>query len=140
MAATLVNGEAYDYVNITFGVLNNPSVAGVGAIKYKLKQEKKLNYFTGKYPVSASEGQVTFEASITLEEKEIRRILNDLGVPDLTQIPPSTVTVAYMVGLDEIVDVLSYVRFTGQGIDVKSGDMGMSQELELSIAGIEFGR
>ena len=37
MAATLVNGEAYDYVNITFGVLNNPSVAGVGAIKYKLK-------------------------------------------------------------------------------------------------------
>jgi len=140
MAQILVNGDAYDWVNITFGILNSPSVAGVGAIKYKVKQDKKLNYATGKYPVSASEGQVTYEASITLEEKEIRRILNDLGVSDLTQIPPSTVTVAYMVGLQEVVDVLSYVRFTGQGIDAKSGDMGMMQELELSIAGIQFGR
>jgi hypothetical protein len=138
----LVNGNAYDWVSITISLLGNEAVAGVASITYKDKQEKKDNYYSGKFPTSRGRGQVKYEASIELEEVEIRRILTRANVNGLKDVPPFTIVVSYLPegAVVPVIDIITFAEFTGQSVETKAGDTGLAQKCELIIAGIKWGK
>ena len=138
----LVNGNAYDWVSMTFSLLGNHNIKGVASIMYKDMQEKKDNYGSGKFPTSRGRGQVKYEGSIELEEVEIRRILTAAGVNGLKDVPPFSIVVSYLPEgqVVPVVDKIGYVEFTGQSVETKAGDTGLFQKCTLIIAGIKWGK
>jgi len=140
MNIPLINGEAYDWASIQVNILGN-LVSGITSVNYEEKQEKVNNYGSGVEPVSRGRGKVEYTGKITLEEKEVRRILAALPAgKQLRHVPPFTITVSYLVGGKVVTDKVKNCEFTGQKIDAKSGDTTVEQELELVVAGIEWGR
>ena len=142
MAQTYINGEAYAWVKTTFGLLNNPIVIGVAAIKYDRKKTIVNHYLTGEEPQSYGEGKAEYECSIKLDEVEVRRILSSIpsGLPrKLSAIPPFTVTVSYRNGNKVTTDKIYNWRFLADGVDAKEGDTNIMREIPSMCAGIDYG-
>jgi hypothetical protein len=136
----IINGQAYDWASASCHLLGQV-VNGITAVNYGEKQEKTNNYGSGVQPSSRGRGKVEYESKITLEEKEVRRILAAMPAgKNLRHIPPFTITVSYLVGEKVVTDKVLNAEFTGQKIDIKQGDTTIEQELELVIAGISWGR
>jgi hypothetical protein len=136
----IINGQAYDWASIDFHLLG-AKVYGVTAIEYSEKQEKVNNYASGTEPSSRGRGKVEYTGKITLEEKEVRRVLAALPKgKNLRHIPPFTITVSYLVGTQPVTDKVLMCEFTGQSVKAKTGDTSMENELELVVGGIQWGR
>lgn len=136
----IINGQSYDWASIDFQLLG-AKMQGVTAIEYSEKQDKVNNYGSGSEPSSRGRGKVEYSGKITLEEKEVRRILAILPKgKNLRHIPPFTITVGYLVGTQPITDQVLLCEFTGQSIKTKTGDTGIENELELVVGGIKWGR
>lgn len=85
MAPPLINGKAYDYVNITMLILNIP-VVGITAINYEETQEKVNNFGTGNNAVSrghgAKDGTGSFDISMN-ETEAIRAAASSRSLLDI---------------------------------------------------------
>lgn len=136
----LINGQAFDWASVSlraFGV----DIKGVTEINYKNKQDKKNNYGAGVEPTSRGRAKKEYEADITLEETEVRRILAAMPqTQSLLDVPPFEIIVTYMVGTKTYVDKISNAEFLEEGVAVKEGDTNIVRKLPLIIAGIKWGR
>lgn len=136
----LINGDAFDWASITFFFLG-VNFKGVTEINYTKKREKKNNYAAGHEPSQRGRGRTEYEADITLEETEVRRILNALPKgQSLVDVPPFQIVVSYMVGTTTYTDIIKNVEFVSEGVAVKEGDTTIARKLPLIVAGIDFGR
>ncbi|CAN5436347.1 hypothetical protein BH09BAC1_BH09BAC1_04970 [soil metagenome] len=138
--APLINGQSFDWQSAKFTFLG-ATFAGITAISYSRKQAKENNYGSGSEPVSRGRGRTEYEGGMTLEEVEVRRILQQLQRgQSLIDVPPFDVTVTWVVGTRTYTDILHMCEFVDEGIDVKEGDTTVARELELIIGGITFGK
>lgn len=136
----LINGQAFDWASVTIQMLG-VTIKGVTEINYKVKQAKKNNPGSGVEPSSRGRGGREYEADVTIEEVEVRRILAALPADQsLVDVPPFQIVVSYMVGTKVYTDKIKNVEFTEEGVAIKEGDTGLVRKLPLIIAGIGWGR
>lgn len=133
----VINGESYSWANIVLNLFGR-SIEGVSAISYKRKQDKQNNYGRGNKPVSRGRGKVEFEASITLENKEVEAILALLPPgKSLLDIKPFPIVVSFSGdGVALRTHTLQYCEFTEDGIDSKTGDTMIDRVLPLIVGDI----
>lgn len=136
----LINGQAYDWASVTINMFGMP-IKGITEINYKVKQDKKNNYAAGVEPSSRGRAKKEYEADITLEEVEVRRILAALPAnQSLVDIAPFPIVVSYMVGTKTVIDKIMNCEFMEEGVATKEGDTTLVRKLPLIIAGITWGR
>lgn len=119
----LINGTAYSFADIDINILG-AIVEGFTAISYGVRRTKTNNYGRRELPTSRSRGNKEFEGSITLEMKEVQRIMALLPAgKDLTDIAPFPIIVSFVN--DDNIQVnhkLLYCEFTEQMIDSSQND------------------
>ncbi len=137
----LINGRAYDWASLKLRLLGQ-LVLGVTAVSYEETQEKVNNYGAGTLPVSRGLGKIEPKASLTLEMKELERIMASAkaqGLQRLQDIPPFPVVVAYLNEANVVVThTLNNCEFTNNKREVKSGDTQIEVELELILSHITW--
>ena len=133
------NSEEYGFADITVVFLGRPVIT-LRRIRYKVMQQKDNIYGKGKLPVARGRGQKTFEGNIGLLHSDLRALLVSVGGgDDVLSIKPFDVIVNYgpLVGLQST-DILKYVEFTEQEVDVKQGDMFTEVDMPIIIGDIQF--
>ncbi|MDO7877378.1 hypothetical protein Q5H93_21735 [Hymenobacter sp. ASUV-10] len=133
-----INGRAYDWASIKLQLLGQ-TVAGITAISYGVKQEKVNNYGAGVNPVSRGYGKREPNASITLEMKEVERIMAALPPGgSLLDIPPFPIPVAYVNASNQLIThTIMNAEFTENKREIKTGDTNIEVELPLVVSHIE---
>lgn len=132
----LINGTAYTWNSITLPLFGVP-VQGITEISYKKKQTKTNNYGKGSEPVSRGRGKKEYEASITLEMKEVEWLkLKASG--SLLDIKPFDIPVVFSGdGVALTTHTLIACEFTEVGIESKNGDTEINVTLPLILGGIK---
>jgi hypothetical protein len=136
----MLNGRAYDWASVRMQLLGI-TIMGVTAIAYDDKQNKVNNFGAGSLPVSRGYGQKEANASITVEMKELERIMAAAKAKGQTlqDIGPFTITVAYRNESNLVIThKLLNVEFTNNKRDMKAGDTSVMVELELIISHIQW--
>lgn len=136
----LINGKEYSSNDVRVEMFG-ARVFGVTEISYSEKEGKKNLKGFGKEPIARIDGDMDYEASLTIMLKENLNILR--AIPKgkkLTDIPPFPITVAYV---DEsgsnvtVIDKLKACQFLGNGREVKTGE-GIMVKHDLIPGGIDF--
>lgn len=139
MSQVLINGRSYGWASISVKLLGR-TVEGITAISYTTRRNKTNNNGRGGVPVSRGRGSKEYEASMTLEMKEVRAII--AGLPkgkDLTDIAPFEVVVSYQDDANVIVnDTLHNFEFTEHPQTAAEGDTSIVMELPGIISGISY--
>lgn len=139
MPQVLINGQSYGWSSISVKFLGR-LVEGITAISYTTTREKTNNNGRGGVPVSRGRGSKTYEASMTLEMKEVRAIIASLPKgKDLTDIAPFEVVVSYIDAANLLVqDTLHNFEFTTHPQTAAEGDASILIELPGIISGISY--
>jgi hypothetical protein len=137
----LINGRAYDWASMRPQVLGQ-TVAGITAISYEDTQEKVNNMGAGTLPVSRGYGKYEAKASLTLEAKEVERLMaaaRAQGLTRLQDIPPFNIPVTYVNDSNALVThTIHNCEFTNNKRDLKTGDTNSEVELELIVSHITW--
>lgn len=132
----LINGKSYDWASIKLDMLGM-TVMGVKSISYSVKQEKVNNYGAGSEPVSRGRGRKEYEASITLEMTEVRRIKDALNNGEsILEIPPFNIVIQYNVDNVVKTDTLEFCEFLEDSVSSSEGDTTIDQEMPLIVGKI----
>lgn len=133
-----INGRAYDWASLRAQMLGQ-TVVGITAVSYKIKQEKVNNFAGGVNPVSRGYGKREPEASITLEMKEVERIMAALPPGgSLLDVPPFPVVISFVNSSNQLVThTLHNCEFLENGRELKTGDTNVEVELPLILSHIE---
>lgn len=135
MAAAIVNGVAYGWVNVTFMGYNVPLI-GITEISYKKKQKKENIYATGPDPGWRGYGNNEYESSISLLFDNWVNIIdaaagNPLGVP--------FADMQVVFGSDRLntrTDVLQAAEWLEDSMETKQGDTHIIIKVPMIIGGI----
>jgi hypothetical protein len=134
----LINGKSYAWVDIELK-LKGITVYGITDISYDEVQEVEDQYGAGIYPVRRGHGAVKYTASITLHMEEIEKLQSIAKDKKLQNIAPFPIPVSYQDGNGKIIShTLKNCQFKNNGRAAKVGDLGLSQKLDLVIAGIDW--
>ncbi len=138
MAATLVNGKAYDYVNIVFSILG-VSLPSITAINYVEEQDKVNNMGASNRPVSRGHGAIDSNGSIELSMNDIEALRDVAPDGSLLKIPAFDIVVTYL-NPENIVrnHVLRFVEFKNDGSEASSGDTDIKKTLDLVIGDVKY--
>lgn len=139
----LVNGASYTHAEIIVNILGVP-IIGITAIKYSDPQEITLNHSTGHKPTSRGFGRVIPEGSITMTKEEVDKLSAAAAQVQpggrIQNIPDFTIGVNYATEDGKFNrHRLIRVRFMGRKVDSAVGNSQIEEELELSIADIDWG-
>lgn len=133
------NSEEYAFNDITLVMLGRPVIT-LRRVRYKVMQEKENIYAKGKLPIARGRGNLMFEGDLTILHSDLRALLNTVGGGDnILSIKPFDIVVNYgpLVGVQST-DILKYVEFLEQEIDVKDGDKFTEIPLPILIGDIQF--
>ena len=133
------NSEEYGWNDLTVVFLGRPVIT-IRRVRYKVAQEKENIYGKGKLPIARGRGNVSFEGDISLLHSDLRALLITVGGRDnVLSIKPFDIIVNYgpIVGVQST-DILKYVEFTQQEIDIKQGDMHTEIALPILIGDVQF--
>jgi hypothetical protein len=132
----MVNGRAYSAPDVKLQMFGR-LVLGWTAISYKKKQNKTNNYGGGKYATSRGYGIEEYEASITLEMKEVERLTASAAAGSILDLPPTDIVISFINEANLLVThTLRYAEFLENGRTIESGSTNLLVELPLVIAGI----
>ena len=136
----LINGKEYSSQNVRVQMLG-ARVFGVTELNYSEKEGKKNLQAFGKEPVARIDGDMEYEASITLMLKESLNVLRAIPVgAKIGDIPPFTIEVAMVDDSGSnltVIDRLQAVQFTSNSREIKTGD-GVMVKHDLIIGGIDW--
>ena len=133
------NSEEYGFADISVVFLGR-TVVTLRRIRYKVMRAKENIYGKGKKPIARGRGNETYEGNIGILHSDLRALLLSIGGGDnVVSIKPFDVIVNYgpLVGIQST-DILKYVEFTEQEIDVKNGDTFTEVDLPIIIGDIQF--
>lgn len=138
MAATLVNGRAYDYVQIVFSILG-VALPSITAVNYVEEQDKVNNMGASSRPVSRGHGTIDSSGSIELSMTDIEALRDIAPDGSLVKIPAFDVVVTFL-NTENIVrnHVLRFVEFKNDGVETTSGDTDIKKTLDLIIGDIKY--
>jgi hypothetical protein len=132
-------GEDYSWARMKFSINNTP-VMQLTEVKLEVKQEKKLNYGAGVYPISYGKGPKAYTVSVKLSMAEVAVIMEAAPFKALEELPPFDFIITCVNSdLPILVIKCQNCQFTGNKLESKQGDMTVEAEYELLCPFIDFG-
>ena len=136
-----INSKDFSYSNIEI-LIAGQSIVKVGAVSYVVTQEKPNNYGLGKYPTGFGDGVLEYEVSMDIAIADVVRLRafslsadrSLLGVPEFTTI------VRLNNGVFSFADVMTFCRFTSDGMEASQGDTNIMRSYDIQTSSIVFGR
>lgn len=148
MKATLINGQAYSFVDASFkiaGVQLYNTYDGVpfASIEYTNSQQKTFNYENSKRPTSVSYGKITCSGSITFHLDAVENLRETafkmFGSNSLTDLPNLECRIIFSNGGKRSVHTLRSMMFTEEGISGSDGDDVFTVTCPFVCAEISYG-
>lgn len=147
---TLINGQAYSFVDVSFDIIGVTELSGfngipIKSISYNASQQKSINYENSKYGTSVSYGKMTFTGSLglTLDSCELLRdAIFSLGVRErsIVACPPCNIILTFSNKGKINVTTLHNVIFTTENMSGSEGDDTIGITCDFICPFIDFGR
>ncbi len=138
MAATLVNGQAYDYTKVVFSILGVP-LPSLTQINYTQEQDKENNMGASNKPVSRGHGSINSSGSIEISMTDMEALREVAPERSLLLIPSFDVVVTFFNTGNVVRNhVLQFVEFKTDGMNGATGDTDLKMTLDLVIADILY--
>lgn len=137
MAAPLVNGIAFDYVQIVPLFLGVPLVS-MTSINYEEIQEKVNNMGTGNRPVSRGRGAIDASGSMELSMNDIEAMREVAPDGSLLFIPSSDFILVFGNPQNVQTHVLKNLEFTNDGGSGTVGDTDLKFTLNFVISHVIY--
>ena len=137
MAASLVNGIAFDFVQLTPLFLGVPLVS-MSSITYEEIQEKVNNFGIGNRPVSRGRGAIDASGSMELSMNDIEAIRDVAPNGSLLLLPASDFVLVFGNPQNIQTHVLKNLEFTNDGVTGTVGDTDLKLTLNFVISDIQY--
>jgi hypothetical protein len=137
MAVPLINGQSYNYTQITINILGAP-VFGVSAINYTAEQDKTNEYGQGENPVARGRGAKTYSGSIDLHMNEIENIRAVVASRDMLDIPAFDIVIVFGNTQKVVVHTLKDVEFTSNPNEMAQGDTNITSSMNIIFSHIIY--
>ena len=137
MAQPLVNGRAYDYVDIQLSILG-AQLNGVTEINYTSEQEKTNNFGTGIWPTSRGHGARDTSGSIGLNMNEVEALREVAPAGDLLNIPAFDIVVVFGNVQAPKTHVVKNCEFTNDGVETSQGDSVVNRIFDFVASHIQY--
>ena len=137
MAAPLVNGQAFSYVQITPLFLGVPLVS-MTSITYEEVQEKVDNLGTGNRGISRGRAAIVSTGSIELSMNDIEAMREVAPNGSLLAIPASDFVLVFGNPQNVQTHVLKNLEFTNDGGAGTQGDTDLKLTLNFIISDVQY--
>ena len=137
MAAPLVNGIAFDFVQLTPLFLGVPLVS-MSSITYEEVQEKVNNFGVGNRPVSRGRGAIDASGSMEISMNDIEAIRDIAPNGSLLLIPASDFILIFGKPQNIQTHVLKNLEFTNDGVTGTQGDTDLKLTLNFVISNVQY--
>ena len=137
MAAPLVNGISFDFVQLTPLFLGVPLVS-MSSITYEEIQEKVNNFGIGNRPVSRGRGAIDASGSMELSMNDIEAIRDVAPNGSLLLLPASDFVLVFGNPQNIQTHVLKNLEFTNDGVTGTVGDTDLKLTLNFVISDIQY--
>ena len=137
MAGPLVNGIAFDFVQLTPLFLGVPLVS-MSSITYEEVQEKVDNFGIGNRPVSRGRGAINASGSMELSMNDIEAIRDVAPNGSLLLIPASDFVLVFGNPQNIQTHVLKNLEFTNDGVTGTVGETDLKLTLNFVISDVQY--
>ena len=137
MAAPLVNGIAFDFVQLTPLFLGVPLVS-MSSITYEEIQEKINNMGVGNRPVSRGRGAIDASGSMELSMNDIEAIRDVAPSGSLLLLPASDFVLVFGNPQNVQTHILKNLEFTNDGVTGAVGDTDLKLTLNFVISNVQY--
>lgn len=137
MAEPLVNGRAYDYVDVQLSILG-AEINGVTEINYTQEQEKANNFGTGVFPTSRGRAQRDCSGSLGLSMNEVEALREVAPLGNLLDIPSFDIIIVFGNVQAPQTHVVKAVEFTDDGVETSQGDTQIARVFSFVASHILF--
>ncbi len=137
MANPLVNGRAYDYVDIQISILGG-QLNGVTEINYTQEQEKVNNFGVGVNPVSRGHGARDASASLGISMNEVEGLRDVSPNGNLLELPAFDIVVVFGNVQSPQTHVVKNAEFTNDGVEASQGDTDINRTFDLVCSHILY--
>jgi hypothetical protein len=151
---TEINGIAYDWASITLkwvagttGVgdqitgVDGATLIGVSKIAYGETRDFQHNYGYGSYPISKGQGNITVEASMTINMQEYLKLLAFATNGKIQNLGYFDVQVSYAPGTGDTptqTHLIQSCSLSSSFFEVSQNDMNMEVEVDLHPLNIKY--
>lgn len=126
MSQPLINGRAYDYVDIQLSILG-AEINGVTEINYTQEQEKANNFGTGVFPTSRGRAARDTSGSLGLSMNEVEALREVAPLGNLLDIPLFDVVIVFGNVQAPQTHVVKNVEFIDDGVETTQGDTSINR-------------
>ena len=137
MAAPLVNGRAFDFVQLTPLFLGVPLVS-MSSITYEEIQEKINNFGIGNRPVSRGRGAIDASGSIELSMNDLEAMREVAPNGSLLLLPASDFVLVFGNPQNIQTHILKNLEFTNDGMTGAVGDTDLKLTLNFVISDVQY--
>ena len=137
MAAPLVNGRAFDFVQLTPLFLGVPLVS-MSSITYEEIQEKVNNFGIGNRPVSRGRGAIDASGSIELSMNDLEAMREVAPNGSLLLLPASDFVLVFGNPQNIQTHILKNLEFTNDGMTGAVGDTDLKLTLNFVISDVQY--
>lgn len=137
MAQPLINGQAFDYAQITPLYLGVPLVS-MTSITYEEVQEKVDNPGTGNRPISRGRADIKSNGSIEISMNDIEALRDVAPDGSLLLLPASDFILVFGNPQNIQTHILKNLEFTNDGGTGTQGDTDMKLTLNFIISNVIY--
>ena len=137
MAAPLVNGISFDFVQLTPLFLGVPLVS-MSSITYEEIQEKVNNFGIGNRPVSRGRGAIDASGSIELSMNDLEAMREVAPNGSLLLLPASDFVLVFGNPQNIQTHILKNLEFTNDGMTGAVGDTDLKLTLNFVISDVQY--
>lgn len=147
--STLINGQAYNFVDVQFqinGVSGVPGFIGIPikSISYKASQTKTALYENSKYATAYSYGKKEYSGTVTftLDSMELLRdaiFALTASSRSITDLPATDVVITFVNKGKKNVHTIHMAAFTSEDFSGSEGDASMNVTCNFISPFIEYG-
>lgn len=137
MAATLVNGRAFSYVDITFTILGVP-LPGISSINYTEEQDKTNEFGASNRPVSRGRGAINASGSIEMSMNEVEALRDVAPDGSLLLLPAFDAVVVFGNVGNIQTHVLESLEFLSDGTETTTGDTDIKRTFDFVISKVRY--
>lgn len=146
---TLINGQAYSFVDVSFDIAGITPIPGfngcpIKSINYNASQQKTANYENSKYATSYSYGKMTFGGSVTFTLDAAELIRDIIYIPairerSLVAMPSASITLTFSVKGKINKTKIHNVVFLNENLSGSEGDDQFTVTCDFLASNITYG-
>ncbi|GAF93645.1 unnamed protein product [marine sediment metagenome] len=137
MAEPLINGRAYDYVDIQVSILG-AELNGVTEVNYTSTQEKVNNFGTGVFPTSRGRAARDTAGSIGLSMNEVEALREIAPLGNLLDIPAFDIVVVFGNVQAPQTHIVKNCEFLSDGTETSQGDTSVNRVYDFVASHVQY--